>query len=112
MIPQIERISKIVDELQSKEEATRSEISQLNGRVSRLEESGFSNFDSRKNKRETKTTLSSTAVPCSIRACAFDHKVETNKIEDNEKNIPKSCKDLYGMGHILNGFYHIHGTKK
>ncbi len=115
VVPEIQRISKIVDQLQSNEEVARNEISQLNGRVSRLEiaqheETDFSKYSNRI-KRDTKQNLDSTAAPCSIRACAFDSKVGTNKIITEEK-IPKSCKDLNNMSHVLDGFYLIQFLKK
>jgi len=104
-------MSKILDRLQSTDEETRSEIYELNGRVSRLEmgqqdEDHHLENTYRRNRRQTKQTLNSTVSPCSIKACAFDYKV----IKDNiaaEKKIPKNCKDLYDMGHVLNGFYNI-----
>ena len=105
-IAEIERLSKIVSELQSNDKEMRNEMVQLNGRVSRLESSTPIDDEHLaeskiRNKRQVSNT-ESRVRPCSKKACAFDY--SSQEINEIKPTIPTSCKDLLEMGHVLTGF--------
>jgi len=107
-IAEIERLSKIVSELQSNDKEMRNEMVQLTGRVSRLEsstpfEEEIFTASKNRNKRQV-SNLESRVRPCSKKACAFDYSNQDNEIKPT---IPTSCKDLLEMGHVLNGFHSV-----
>jgi len=108
IVPNLQWLTKIVSELQSNDEEMKNEMAQLTERVSQLESSTpFEEEDSNESKPRNKRQITNTtfnARPCSNnKACEFDYGKETSV----KPTIPTQCKDLLGIGHVLNGFYPI-----
>lgn len=98
----------MLEKLESNNEAKKQEAAQLNERVTRLEMIYLeeNQFAGNRIRRETQQILNSTAIPCTIRACAYDFK-STEGQKDVRNKIPTSCNDLFDLGHVLNGFYPV-----
>ena len=130
-IPNLQWLTKIVSELQSNDEEMKNKMAQLTGRVSRLEsltpfEAKHSAYGNKnRNERQISNNMASIVMPaCATRACAFDYGTNNSiglgpactikacafdYVQDKwvKSTIPKNCKDLQDIGHVLNGFYSV-----